>query len=80
MSEAFWGGSFGGVPDPNEIKGGGSDQGNSGGSVNSIHNTTNGDPNRVAEGNQEGETIEGGAAIGRKVGDENWPVDTVNET
>ena len=80
LSKAFWGGSFGGIPDPNEIKGGGSDQRNGGGSANPIHNTTNSDPNRVAEGYQEGETIEGGAAIGRKVGDENWPRNMVNET
>ena len=80
LSEAFCGGSFGGIPDPNEIQGGGSDQGDRGGSANTVHNTTNSDPNGVAEGNQEGETIERGAAIGRKVREENWPVDTVNET
>jgi hypothetical protein len=80
LSEAFCGGSFGGIPDTNEIQGGGSDQGNRGGSANTVHNTTNSDPDGVAEGNQEGETIERGAAIGRKVRDENWPVDTVNET
>ena len=80
LSEAFCGGSFGGIPDPNEIQGGGSDQGDRGGSANTVHNTTNSDPNGVAEGNQEGETIERGAAIGRKVRDENWPRNTVNET
>ena len=48
--------------------------------MNTIHNTTNSDPNRVAEGNQEGETVEGGATIRGKIRDENKPRDTVNET
>ena len=48
--------------------------------VRTLHNTTNSDPNRVAEGNQEGETVEGGATIRGKVRDENKPRDTVNET
>jgi hypothetical protein len=80
LSEAFRGGGFGGVPNPDEVKGGGSDQRDGGGSANTIHNTTNNDPNRVAEGNQEGETVEGGATIRGKVRDENKPRDTVNET
>ena len=80
MTEAFRGGGFGGVPNPDEVEGGGSDQRDGGGSANTIHNTTNSDPNRVAEGNQEGETVEGGATIRGKVRDENKPRDTVNET
>ena len=80
LSEAFRGGGFGGVPNPDEVEGGGSDQRDGGGSANTIHNTTNSDPNRVAEGNQEGETVEGGATIRGKVRDENKPRDTVNET
>ena len=80
MSEAFRGGGFGGVPNPDEVEGGGSDQRDGGGSANTLHNTTNSDPNRVAEGNQEGETVEGGATIRGKIRDENKPRDAVNET
>ena len=80
LPEAFRVGGFGGVPNPDEVEGGGSDQRDGGGSANAIHNTTNSDPNRVAEGNQEGETVEGGATIRGEIRDEDKPRNTANET